>query len=127
YLAESALLRAERLAGGGRAEAAGLLARLYAFEAVDRARALGREALRRAGGQSAGGPTARLEAYLPDHGQDLIALRRQAADLTYAAGGYPLACGRAGAEGAESRSPRRAAGRRRRARRSGAPTALTAA
>ncbi len=91
YLAESALLRAERLAGGGRAEAAGLLARLYAFEAVDRARALGREALRRAGGQSAGGPTARLEAYLPDHGQDLIALRRQAADLTYAAGGYPLA------------------------------------
>lgn len=89
YLSESAVLRAERLAGTPKGEVAGLLARLYAFEAVDRARVLGAEALRRAsrGGRWA---LARLEAYLPDHGQDLIALRREAAEAVYAADGHPL-------------------------------------
>ncbi len=90
YLAESGLLRAERLAGTSRAEAAGLLARLYAFEAVDRARALGNEALRRAAGADGGGALALLGRYLPEHGQDLVELRRQAAELAYESDGYPL-------------------------------------
>src|SRR5690606_38888147 len=47
YFAESGLLRAERLAGTRNGAAAALLARLYAFRAVDRARDLGTEALRR--------------------------------------------------------------------------------
>ena len=88
YLAESALLRAERLQGGPRAEAATGFARLVAFEAVDRARAPAREALRRIpGGAEALG---RLEAYLGEHGADLIEERRRAADLAFEAGGYPL-------------------------------------
>ncbi len=92
YLAESAVLRAERLRGEPQGGAADVLARLFAFEAVDRARSLATEALRRAGH---GGPAAvSVDAYLADHGQDLIALRRAAAELTYAADGYPLARGR---------------------------------
>ena len=89
YLSESALLRAQRLAGTGRDAASGVLARLYAFEAVDRARASGREALRRVARRGVNA-LARLDEYLPDHGQDLIALRREAAELVYAANGYPL-------------------------------------
>lgn len=89
YLAESALLRAERLQGQPRGNVAALLARLYAFEAVDRAERLGREALRRIPG--GGERLAAFEAYLPDHGFDLIDLRRQAAQESYRAGGYPLA------------------------------------
>ncbi len=92
YLAESAVLRAERLRGEPQGGAADVLARLFAFEAVDRARSLATEALRRAGH---GGPAAvSVDAYLADHGQDLIALRRAAAELTYEADGYPLARGR---------------------------------
>ena len=88
YLAEAALLRAERLAGGRRAETAALLASAYAFTAVDRARGLAQEALRRIPrGMEA---LARANAYLPDHGQDLIALRRAVAEAVYDADGYPL-------------------------------------
>lgn len=88
YLAESALLRAERLQGERRAEAATRFARLVAFEAVDRARIRGREALRRI----PRGPEAlgRLDAYLPEHGVDLIEERRRAAALAFEAEGYPL-------------------------------------
>ncbi|MEJ2287236.1 MAG: acyl-CoA dehydrogenase family protein [Deinococcales bacterium] len=88
YLADSALLRAERLQGTDRAARAALLARLYTLRAVDRARPLAVEALRRIpGGADARG---RLDAYLPDHGADLIALRREAAEAVLAADGYPL-------------------------------------
>lgn len=88
YLAESALLRAERLLADRRADAAALLARIYAFEAVDRARALASEALRRIPNGKQHG--AALATYLPEHGVDLIGLRREAAELAYAANGYPL-------------------------------------
>ena len=88
YLAESGLLRAERLAGAGSGEAAAVMARLYAFAAVDRARDLGTEALRRIPRGNEAMP--RFQAYLKDHGVDLIELRRSAADAVYAAEGYPL-------------------------------------
>ena len=88
YLADSALLRAERVREGETGERAALLARLYAFAAVDRARPLATEALRRI----PGGPQAqaRAGAYLAEHGVDLIALRRDAAQAVLAADGYPL-------------------------------------
>lgn len=89
YFAESALLRAERLQGTRKAGVAALLARLYAFRAVDRARDLGTEALRRIPRGKEALP--RLQAYLADHGQDLIELRRKAAAEVYEADGYPLA------------------------------------
>jgi hypothetical protein len=88
YFAESALLRAERLQGGRTAASATLLARLYAFRAVDRARDLGTEALRRIPRGREALP--RLQAYLAEHGVDLIQLRRDAAQAAYEAGGYPL-------------------------------------
>ncbi len=88
YLAESGLLRAERLAGAGGGGAAAVMARLYAFAAVDRARDLGTEALRRIPRGNEAMP--RFQAYLKDHGVDLIELRRSAADAVYAADGYPL-------------------------------------
>jgi len=88
YLAESGLLRAERLEGAGSGEAAAVMARLYAFAAVDRARDLGTEALRRIPRGNEAMP--RFQAYLKDHGVDLIELRRSAADAVYAADGYPL-------------------------------------
>src|SRR5690606_16396839 len=72
YLAESGLLRAERLAGAGSGEAAAVMARLYAFAAVDRARDLGTEALRRIPRGNEAMP--RFQAYLKDHGVDLIEL-----------------------------------------------------
>jgi len=89
YLAESALLRAERLAGGARGEVAATLARLYAFAAVDRARELGTEALRRIPRGKEALP--RFLAYVADHGVDLVELRRLAAAAVYEADGYPLA------------------------------------
>ncbi|HEX7000763.1 MAG TPA: acyl-CoA dehydrogenase family protein [Trueperaceae bacterium] len=89
YLAESAVLRAERLRGDAKADAAGRLARLYAFEAVDRARVLATEALRRVG-EGGTAAAAAVGGYLAEHGQDLIALRRAAAESTYEADGYPL-------------------------------------
>jgi alkylation response protein AidB-like acyl-CoA dehydrogenase len=88
YLAESALFRAERLAGTSREEAACLLARLYAFDAVDRGRQLAVEALRRIPQGSALLGT--LLGHLPEAGVDLIQLRRDAADRSLAAGGYLL-------------------------------------
>lgn len=88
YLADSALLRAERLQDGEAGKRAALLARLYAFTAVDRARPLAAEALRRIpGGAQAQG---RASAYLKEHGVDLIGLRRDAARAVLAADGYPL-------------------------------------
>ena len=88
YLAESGLLRAERLAAGARGAVAATLARLYAFGAVDRARDLGVEALRRIPRGKEAMP--RLQAYLAEHGVDLIELRRGAAEAVYEADGYPL-------------------------------------
>ncbi|MBX3141753.1 MAG: acyl-CoA dehydrogenase family protein [Trueperaceae bacterium] len=88
YLAEAALLRAERLAGARGGEVALLLARLYTFAAVDRARDLGTEALRRIPRGEETLP--RFHAYLAEHGVDLVELRRQAAQAVYAADGYPL-------------------------------------
>ncbi len=88
YLADSALLRAERLQGTARADTAALLARLYAFTAVDRARAMAIEALRRIpGGKDV---RTRLPGYLGDHFVDLIELRREAAQAVLEADGYPL-------------------------------------
>src|SRR5690606_18939391 len=87
YLAESALLRAERLSGGSGAQVATDLATLYTYAAVDSARALALEALRRIPrGQEA---LPRLHAYLPEHGVDLIALRRRVAEAVYDHDGYP--------------------------------------
>jgi len=73
-------------AAGG--ETAALLARHYAFAAVDRARSLATEGLRRI--PDGAEARARLATYLPDHGVDLIALRRQVAEHSYRADGYPL-------------------------------------
>lgn len=89
YLAESALLRAERSSGGQRARVAADLATLYAYSAVDRARSLAVEALRRIPRGNEAMP--RLHSYLPDHGVDLIALRRRVAETVYDEDGYPLA------------------------------------
>ena len=88
YLAESALLRAERLVGTGKGEAAAKLAKLYTFDAVDRAKAYGTEALRRIpnGNKLLG----KLDAYLGEHGVDLIELRRDAAQDAFEANGYAL-------------------------------------
>lgn len=85
YLAESALLRARQDSAGAWS---GPLARLYAFSAVDSARQLAAEALRRipSGSVHAG----RVAAYLPDHGVDLIGLRREIADEALDKGAYLL-------------------------------------
>ncbi len=88
YLAESGLLRAERLVGTPKASWTTVLARQYAFAAVDRARPLLQEALRRIPEGSAS--RGRLDAYLAEHGVDLIALRREAAEACYQANGYPI-------------------------------------
>ncbi|MDQ3396881.1 MAG: acyl-CoA dehydrogenase family protein [Deinococcota bacterium] len=90
YLAESALLRAERLLGGPRGMVAATLARLYAFAAVDKARVDGAEALRRIPGKVSEN-TGKVSEYLPEHGVDLIELRREAAAAVYEARAYPLA------------------------------------
>ncbi len=82
YFSESALLRAE--ARGD--EASALLARLYAFSAVDRARLLAVEALRRIPNGAL--QVARLDTFLSEHGVDLIGLRREVADAGAAEGGY---------------------------------------
>jgi alkylation response protein AidB-like acyl-CoA dehydrogenase len=88
YLAESALFRAGRLAGGSRGEAASLLARIAAFDAVDRGRQLAVESLRRIpGGTELLGT---LRGHLPEADVDLIQLRRDAAGLAVAADGYLL-------------------------------------
>ncbi len=83
YLAESALLRA--LAPSAPTHAADL-ARLAAFQAVDRSRPLAAEALRRVPSGAAQAPA--VAALLSDHGVDLIGLRRRVADLALEAGGY---------------------------------------
>lgn len=88
YLAESALLRAERLHGTPKGPVATDLARSYAFFAVDRGRESLSEALRRVEGGPAAMP--RLAAYLPEHGVDLIGLRRAVAKTSFDADGYPL-------------------------------------
>jgi hypothetical protein len=63
------------------------LAKIVTFEAFDQARVLGLEALRRIGSRDG---LVKLENYLSDHGVDLIALRRQAAEASYQQGGYSL-------------------------------------
>ncbi|HEX7002819.1 MAG TPA: acyl-CoA dehydrogenase family protein [Trueperaceae bacterium] len=92
YLAESGLLRAERLLhsapGVERSRRSVLLARAYAFSAVDRARILAAEALRRI----PGGVDHRqaLAAHLPEHAVDVIGLHREAAGAAFERDGYPL-------------------------------------
>lgn len=88
YVAESALLRAERLLGGRSGATAALLARAATFGAVDQARGWAQEALRRIPrGRDA---MARVAAYLPEHGVDLIAARREVAAAVLDADRYPL-------------------------------------
>jgi alkylation response protein AidB-like acyl-CoA dehydrogenase len=88
YLAESGLFRAERLTEEDRGVCAALFARLYTFGAVDSARNAAMESLRRIPG---GVDHVRaLRAHLPEHGQDLVQLRREAAEATYRSNGYPL-------------------------------------
>lgn len=86
YLAESALLRAEKMLAKGKAEKAVRLANLYTFEAVDRARQLGTEALRRIPNGKA--MIKKLQAYLPEHDVDVIEVKRQVAKDVYEARGY---------------------------------------
>lgn len=83
YLAESALLRAEKIGGSSKAA---LLAKLYTFEAFDRARQLGTEALRRIPNGKA--MIGKLQSYLKEHGVDLIEMKRQVAEDVYEARGY---------------------------------------
>ncbi len=85
YLAESALLRAR---AEGAPTGAGDLARLYVFRAVDDARQLASEALRRI--PSGFEHSARVAGFLPDHGVDLIGLRREIADRALEKGSYLL-------------------------------------
>jgi len=86
YLAESAILRAQKLLGSPKAAKAIKLARLFSFDAIDRARNLGAEALRRI----PNGPAmiAKLNSYLPEHGVDLIGLRREVAKDVYENNSY---------------------------------------
>jgi hypothetical protein len=86
YLAESALLRAEKMGSSGKAA---LLAKLYTFEAVDRARQLGTEALRRIPNGKA--MIEKLQSYLKEHSVDLIEMKRQVAKDVYEAQGYLFA------------------------------------
>ena len=89
YLSESALLRAERLLGTPKGEHAARLAALYTFEAVDRVRGYATTALRRIPN---GRPMlGKLNAYLSEHGEDLIGAPRAAAADAFEANGYPLA------------------------------------
>ena len=88
FLAESGLLRAQSLQDGANGQTASLLARLYALGAVDRARVLAAEGLRRIPGGA--DMRAVLEGHLPEMGEDLIGLRRLAADAVLERGGYPL-------------------------------------
>jgi hypothetical protein len=88
YLSESALLRAERLLGSSRGDKATRLARLYTFTALDKARSDAIEALRRMPNGKAMLP--KLQAFLAEHGFDLIELRREAAQDAYEAMGYSL-------------------------------------
>lgn len=88
YLSESALLRAERTLGSGKGEKAARLAKLYTFDAVDRARNYGTEALRRV--PNGGAMIGKLNAYLQEHSVDLIELRREIAKDAYEVSGYPL-------------------------------------
>ena len=83
YLAESALLRAQ--SAGAPAALSGM-ARLYALAGLDRARLSAAGALRRIpGGQ---GRLAALGDLLPEHGVDLVAIRRGLADMALERGGY---------------------------------------
>ncbi len=86
YLAESAILRAQKLLGSSKADKAVKLARLFSFDAVDRSRNLGAEALRRIPNGVA--MIAKLNSYLAEHGVDLIELRREAAKDVYENNSY---------------------------------------
>ena len=81
YLSESAILRAQKLLGGPKAEQAVRLAKIFTFDAVDRSRSFGTEALRRIPNGST--MIAKLNSYLGEHGTDLIDLRREAAKDVY--------------------------------------------
>ena len=89
YLSESALLRAVTLEGSPKQSDAALLARLYTFEAAARLRAAAAEAVARISRKTEGEVTG-LDAALPEHGADLIGLRREAALTAYAGRRYPF-------------------------------------
>ena len=89
YLSESALLRAVTLEGSPKQSDAALLARLYTFEAAARLRAAAAEAVARISRKTEGEVTG-LDAALPEHGADLIGLRREAARTAYAGRRYPF-------------------------------------
>jgi alkylation response protein AidB-like acyl-CoA dehydrogenase len=88
YLAESALLRAEKMLAKGKADKAIRLANLYTFEALDRSRQLGTEALRRIPNGKA--MIKKLHGYLPEHNVDVIEMKRQVAKDVYEARAYPF-------------------------------------
>lgn len=86
YLSESAILRAQKLLGTAKAEKAIRLAELFTFDAIDRSRVFGTEALRRIPNGTAMIP--QLNSYLAEHGTDLIELRREAAKDVYENNAY---------------------------------------
>ncbi len=86
YLSESALLRAEKMLAKSNANKAVKLANIYTFEALDRARQLGTEALRRIPNGKA--MIKKLQSYLPEHNTDVIEIKRQVAKDVYEARGY---------------------------------------
>jgi len=88
YLSESAILRAQKLLDDPRADKAVRLANLFTFDAIDRSRVFGNEALRRIPNGKALLP--KFNSYLSEHGQDLIELRREAAKDVYENNAYPF-------------------------------------
>ncbi|HHO54973.1 MAG TPA: acyl-CoA dehydrogenase [Trueperaceae bacterium] len=86
YLSESAILRAQKLIGEPKADKAIRLAKIFTFDAIDRSRVFGTEALRRIPNGTA--MLAKFNAYLTEHGTDLIELRREAAKDVYENNAY---------------------------------------
>lgn len=86
YLSESAILRAQKLLTSPKAEKAVRLAQIFTFDAVDRSRVFGTEALRRIPNGKA--LISKLNSYLGEHGNDLIELRREAAKDVYENNAY---------------------------------------
>jgi hypothetical protein len=88
YLAESALLRAQKLAGHNKFAVASKLAKLFTFDALDKVAIYAKGALRHMPNSAM--VVKPLEEYLKDHQVDLITLRRDIAGDVYEAKKYPL-------------------------------------